>query len=76
MCPAVVYPNLLRRGIVTQSQVTYCDDIENIAYFTGRGVPNNLEVECNNITAIPSPSTHHATQMYLTQGGTLTPFGL
>ena len=46
---------------------------------TGRGVPNNLAIECNNITAIPSrvlPSTYDATQMYLTQGGTLVQFGL
>ena len=45
----------------------------------GRGVPNNLEVECNNITSIPSqalPSTDDAVQMYHSQGWALTQYGL
>lgn len=45
----------------------------------GRGVPNNLEVECKNITSIPSqtlPSTDDAVQMYHSQGGALTQYSL
>lgn len=47
-------------------------------YITGRGVPNNLEREDNQITSIPNqviPETDEAAQMYRTQGGELGIFG-
>lgn len=48
-------------------------------YNIGRGVPNNLEVECKNITSIPSqelPPTDDAVRMYHSHGGALTQYGL
>ena len=45
----------------------------------GRGVPNHLERECNRVATISSqavPTTDAAAQMYRSQGGTLTEFGI
>ena len=45
----------------------------------GRGVPSQLERECNRITSIPTqfiPTTENAVEMYHMQGGDLTEFGL
>ncbi len=48
-------------------------------FFIGQGVPNHLERERNELTPIPSQAiltTDDAAQMYRTQGGELTEFGL
>ena len=47
--------------------------------FIGQGVPNHLERERNEITPIHSqviPTTDDAAELYRTQGGELTEFGL
>ena len=43
----------------------------------GRGVPNILQIEYNRITNLQDvPTTYDATQLYSSQGGNLTQFGL
>ena len=47
--------------------------------FIGQGILNHLESECNEMTPIHSqviPTTDNAAEMYRTQGGKLTEFGL
>ena len=63
-------------GIFNQFMHLQLSDIAQ-TYYTGRGVPNALQMECNRLTPLQAmPTTSDAAQLYRLQGGSLVQFGM